>query len=325
MDEITLADIGQALRKAENILLSCHVRPDGDAIGSLLGAGLALQAAGKKVQLISPDGVPASLRHLPGSERIQQKARTTADLSVVLDCSDLNRVGGGLNGSGQPDINIDHHITNLNFARMNLVIPQAVATSEILANHLPGWGFPLPPEAAAALVTGIITDTLGFRTANMTPKTMRTVADLMEDDIDMPDLYARAMLQRSYEATCMWGVGLSNLQREGGMVWTSLAMADRRAVGYPGRDDADLINILSSINDAEVSIIFVEQPNSSIKVSWRSVPGINVSQVALLFGGGGHPAAAGAEIPGQLEDIQDKVLQETRKLLIIKAASTQPN
>jgi phosphoesterase RecJ-like protein len=92
---------------------------------------------------------------------------------------------------------------------------------------------------------------------------------------------------------------------------------DRLAAGYSGRDDADLINVLSSINGALISIIFVEQPNSSVKVSWRSQQGVDISQIALQFGGGGHPAAAGAELEGSLESVRNKVLEETYKLLEI--------
>jgi phosphoesterase RecJ-like protein len=92
-------------------------------------------------------------------------------------------------------------------------------------------------------------------------------------------------------------------------------MDDRKSVGYGGRDDADLINILSSIQDAKISLIFVEQQNDSVKVSWRAQPGVDVSGIALRFGGGGHAAAAGAEIRGGLEEVRSMVLQATKNLL----------
>jgi phosphoesterase RecJ-like protein len=111
-------------------------------------------------------------------------------------------------------------------------------------------------------------------------------------------------------------MGLMKLERDGPMVWATLTMEDRQEVGYPGRDDADLINVLTSIHDASVVMIFVEQPNGEVKVSWRAQPGVDVSRVALKFGGGGHPAAAGAEIIGDLEEVRSSVLQVTRNLLI---------
>jgi phosphoesterase RecJ-like protein len=220
-----------------------------------------------------------------------------------------------MNGYIPPDLNIDHHVTNLRYGKMNLVDTAAVATAEIVADHLAEWDLPMTPEVASALLTGLITDTLGFRTSNMTPKALRLAANLMEAGAALPELYQRSLIERSFEAMRLWAVGLSKLTRDGRIVWTSLTRADRHASGYPGRDDADLINELSAISDAAVSIVFVEQPNGDVKVSWRAQPGIDISGIALKFGGGGHPSAAGAEVEGSLEDVHQRVLNETRQLM----------
>jgi phosphoesterase RecJ-like protein len=212
-------------------------------------------------------------------------------------------------------VNIDHHVTNINFARLNLVDVSAVATAEILAVSLPTWGLPVDQPVAAALLTGIITDSLGFRTTNMTPKALRVAADLMDVGVDLSKLHNQALAQRSFEAVRFWGAGLERIQRDDGLVWTTLTTDDRKSVGYGGRDDADLINVLSSIQDARIALIFVEQQNGSVKVSWRGQQGVDVSKIALRFGGGGHPAAAGAEIQGGMEEVRSTVLQATRSLL----------
>jgi phosphoesterase RecJ-like protein len=308
-------DIGQAIRHAQRILVTSHIRPDGDSIGSLLGLGLALRSIGKEVSMVSADGVPAAFRHLAGSDQIVQRAARSHDLTVVVDCSDLDRTGEALQHYPKPDINIDHHITNLNFARLNLVDVKAVATAEILRDNLPGWGMVINAEVARALLTGLITDSLGFRTSNMTSKALRTAADLVDVGVNLPELYQQALISRSFEALKYWGTGLSNLERENGLVWASLTLQDRKEVNYPGRDDADLINMLSSVSDAQVAMIFVEQTGGRVKVSWRSQPGVNVSQLALQFGGGGHPSASGADIPGELEEVRQKVLEVTREFL----------
>ncbi len=307
-------EIRQLFQAAQRVLVVSHIRPDGDAIGSLLGLGASLQAAGKDVQMALEDGIPASFRYLPGWQEVIHRPSGEFDLIVTLDCSDMPRTGAVLAGYRIPDLNIDHHVTNLNFARLNLVDTQAVATAEVLAVGLPLWGLPLTAETASALLTGLITDTLGFRTSNMSAEAMRIAADLMDAGADLPDLYTRALLQRSYEAVRFWAAGLAHLQREGPLVWTTITLSDRQAAGYPGRDDADLINILSSINDAAIVIIFVEQPNGGVKVSWRAQPGYDVSGLALRFGGGGHPAAAGVEIKGGIEQVQEMVLGATRNL-----------
>ncbi len=313
MNEDLHRQIAAALHQAQRIVAVSHVRPDGDAIGSLLGFGLSLQAAGKHVDMLLADGVPASLRHLPGSAQVIRQAQGEYDLAVVLDSSDLPRTGDAL-GQREVDINIDHHITNLNFGRLNLVDPQAVATSAILAEFLPVWGFPIKSDAAADLLSGIITDTIGFRTSNMTPTALRLAAGLMELGADLPELYRAALVQRSFEAARYWGHGLERLQRDGRLIWTSLLLADRRAAGYGGNDDADLVNFLSSTN-CDVVILFNEQKGDRVKVSWRARPALDVSNLALHFGGGGHPAAAGAEIPGSIADVQEKVLAATRAFL----------
>jgi len=309
------AKIRRKIRTSQRVLVATHVRPDGDAIGSLLGLGLALRQAGKSVQMLSTDGVPVSYRHLPGSQDIIQRPEGEFDLTIVLDCSDQDRAGKNFNGFNPPDLNIDHHVTNLLFAKLNLVDTTAVATAEILAGNLGGWDLPMTPDVAAALLTGIITDTLGFRTSNMTPKVLRLAADLMEVGAALPDLYQRSLVERSFEAMRFWAAGLAKLEREGPIVWTTLSMADRQGTGYPGRDDADLINELSAITDAAVSIVFVEQPSGNIKVSWRAQPGIDVSAIALRFGGGGHPSAAGAEVEGTLDDVRQRIILETRQLI----------
>ena len=110
------------------------------------------------------------------------------------------------------------------------------------------------------------------------------------------------------------------LEKEDRMVWATLNLADRKAVGYPGRDDADLVTVLASIEGADVALIFIEQPDNHVKVSWRAQPGFDVSQIALQFGGGGHPPASGADISGELAEVKASVLTATRSLLFPELA-----
>lgn len=313
--EILHEEIRTALHAAQSVLIASHIRPDGDAIGSVLGLGLALQEAGKKVQLVLVDGLPTSFRHLSGSQLFHKAAVDEVDLRISVDSSDLERLGGALQGL-PPDINIDHHVTNLNFGRLNYVDATAVATCAILARCLPAWGFNISKPVAEALLTGILTDTIGFRTSNMTPEALRVSAALMEHGANLPEIYARTLIYRSFKEARYWGSALSRLSRDDSLIWTSLSLEDRKAIGYNGNDDADLNTMLSSIHDANISVLFIEQKDEHVKVSWRSRPGIDVSRIALSFGGGGHPAASGADIPGTLEDVQDRVLSATRELLI---------
>jgi len=315
MTESIPEKIKARLEQAGEILIASHVRPDGDAIGSLIGLGLALQGAGKKVQMVLADGVTSAFKSLEGADQVITKIAGPFDTFITVDCADYQRTGKQFESIAQPDINIDHHITNERFGQLNLVEGDEVATAAILTKYLPGWGFPITRPMAAALLTGIITDTLGFRTSNVTPAAMRQAAALMETGVDMPELYMRGLIRRSYEAARYWGAGLSSLERQYGMVWATLTLADRKAAGYSGSDDADLINTISAIEGSKVGMIFVEQ-NGSVKISWRALgPGIDVSPVAKHFGGGGHAAAAGADIEGKLDEIKIIVLKDTREML----------
>lgn len=307
--------IKERLNKANNIVIASHVRPDGDAIGSLLGLGLALKTAGKTVQMVLVDGV-ASFKYLEGSEFVVREPKEGFDTFITVDCADFKRVGKVFENFSPPDVNIDHHKTNENFGKLNLIEADEVATAAILANYLPKWGYEITKPVAAALLTGIVTDTLGFRTSNTNPSALRLSAQLMETGVDLSNLYMRSLVQKSFPAAKYWGAGLSGLEQKNGIVWATLTLADRKKAGYGGNDDADLINIISAIDGNKVGMIFVEQSDSHVKISWRALAdGVDVSKVAKHFQGGGHAAAAGADIPGELNEVKSIVLKATREML----------
>lgn len=301
---------------AQRVLVTSHIRPDGDAVGSSLAVGLALLDIGKKTQVVLSDGLPALFNHLPGSGLITTKASGDFDLIICVDCSDIKRTGDALDDYRSPDIVIDHHATNGEFGKINLIDPQAAATACVLMKAMQTWGFPITPDIAANLLTGIITDTLGFRTPNTSPEVLRQSAELMELGADMNLLYFRGLVSRTYSAAKYWGAGLSHLQKSGRIVWTELSLSDRESAGYPLNDDADLISMMSSIDNTDVALIFVEQHENKTKVSWRGLQsGIDVSKIATQFGGGGHKAAAGAELMGTLSDVRKRVMRATRRAL----------
>jgi len=316
MSSEIIGAIKARLDTAQNIVVASHIRPDGDAIGSLLGIGLALKNAGKVVQLVLVDGLPSSFKHLKGSELIIREPLGGHDTFVTVDSADFKRVGKSFENFGQPDINIDHHKTNEKFGTLNLIEAEEVATAAILTHYLPIWGYEITKPIAAALLTGIITDTLGFRTANTNPSALRLCAQLMETGVDMSELYMRSLVRKSFPAARYWGSGLSSMEQKNGIVWSTLTLEDRKRSGYSGNDDADLINMISAIDGNKVGMIFVEQSDNHVKISWRALEnGIDVSPVAKYFNGGGHAAAAGADIPGALSEIQPLVLETTREML----------
>lgn len=317
MDNQLTGEIKNRLHSAKKIVIASHVRPDGDAIGSVLGLGLALQNAGKSVEMVLADGVPSSFKYLEGSDLIKKEPGREHDTFITVDCADLRRVGKVFQDLGQPDINIDHHVTNEKFGKLNLIEAEEVATAAILTNHLPEWGMKITKPIAAALLTGILTDTLGFRTSNITPEALRQAADLMETGVDLPEIYMKSLVRKTFPAAKYWGAGLSSLESKHGIVWGTLTLEDRKRTGYSGNDDADLIDQIMSIEGYKVAMIFVEQQNRTVKISWRSLtPDIDVSKAAKLFGGGGHQERAGADVEGNLESIKKTVLTKTIEILI---------
>lgn len=305
----------QRIEKARNILVTTHIRPDGDAIGSVIGLGLALQDKGKNVQMVLEDGAPSRFRFLQGYEQIVKQVVGNVDLVIALDCGEASRIGGVSSYFDHIHINIDHHASNPGFAEVNLVDGKATAVTEMLGELLPAFSLEITPPIAEALLTGLITDTLGFKTPNMHPGTLRLAAELFEMGADLPAIYDQALSRKSFQAVSYWGAGLSQLKQDGRIIWATLSLADRKSVGYRGRDDADLISLLASISNNDVAIIFVQQDEQVVKVSWRASNGFNVAQIAQQFGGGGHEAASGATISGDLDEVRLAVLKATKEFL----------
>jgi phosphoesterase RecJ-like protein len=313
---LSTTDLKALLASCEHPTVLSHVRPDGDAVGALLAVSEALRAEGKDTTAVLSSGVPRAFSFLQGAAEVKTRLPDATDLMICVDCSDLERTGWKEEDLPRPvDVNIDHHPTNNHFAAYNLVETRAAATTEILYAWLPEMGLPLTDSVVASLMTGLLTDTIGFRTSSVTPASLRVAADLLDLGAPLQKIYEQALSQMSYVAARYWGAGLSQLGREDGLVWATLGLADRRRVGYPGSDDADLVNVLTTIEDAQLVVIFVEQPHEKVKISWRSKPGIDVSQLATQFGGGGHVAAAGAMIDGTLDNVRERVLNVSHKAL----------
>ena len=314
------------LRTAKRVLVPTHQNVDADALASAIALCVALEQVGvEALPVISDGNLPHSLKFLPFLDRVLiygQHELPEFDVLCLADSSDRRRLGNlqtdhpdWFEGS-IPMVNIDHHVTNERFGELNLIQPESVATCAVLTEHLPDWGLTISREVAENLATGIVTDTLGFRTSNTSPACLRQAALLMETGINFPELYDIALNRRSYNAAHYWGAGLASLKSEHGIVYGTLTIAERKASGYGGNDDADLINLISTIEKHKIGMVFVEQSDNHVKISWRALqPGVDVSGLAKSFGGGGHQAAAGADIPGTLAEIQLQVLKATRDML----------
>ncbi len=294
---------------SSNIVVISHERPDGDAIGSLLALTLALKEKGKQVVAVLDSGLPKKWQFLPGADLIKSELPSNEHLVITVDAADLHRIGT-LDVS-RVDVNIDHHPSNTQFGTINLVDPEAASTTVVLYRLFPELDLPINIDIASNLLTGLITDTLGFRTNSVGPDALRIAAELIEEGADISRLYRQAMLGLSFEAGRYWAHGLSRMEMRDGVVWSSLLVSDRKDANYPGTDDADLIDVLTTIEGPRVAVLFIEQSDGNVKMSFRALPGMDVSRLAANFGGGGHELAAGAMVEGKLQEVMDRVLSAT--------------
>jgi phosphoesterase RecJ-like protein len=295
-----------------------HARPDGDAIGSMLALTLSLWELGKSAVPVLAGGLPGRFKFLPGSEAVVRALPEEDQLIIAVDAADLERLG--FEDVGSIAINLDHHPTNTRYAAVNLVLPETAATTELLYQLAPELGLPINQEIATNLLLGLVTDTIGFRTPSVTPETLRIAAELVERGADLTEVYRKGLIQRRVEAVRYWGAGLKRLERDRELVWASLSLKDRRETGYHGPDDADLIDVLTTIQEARVAMIFVEQKDQQVKVSWRAHAGIDVAELATKFGGGGHRLAAGATVSGTLEQVREQIVAATQAAMMDAAA-----
>ncbi len=310
-------DAAALIRAANRIAIATHIAPDPDAIGSLLGLGIGLKLLGKTVVLLCDDPVPDKLRFLPDSEDVRTSLPDdfTPELVIGVDASDRDRLGavaqGLLNGK-IPVLNIDHHVTNLNFGTVNLVVPESAATCEAMLLVFHALDVPLTVEISTCLMAGLVGDTRSFSTSTTTANTLTAAARLASVGADLATITDIVFNRRSLNVLRLWGLGLNALQVDGDIFWTVLRIADREAAGIPDVHDSGLGNILLSASEANISIVFTEQPENRVDVSFRARPGYDVAATALALGGGGHPLAAGCKLTGRLDEVTARVIAELK-------------
>jgi phosphoesterase RecJ-like protein len=305
-----------ALERANSIILVTHVSPDGDAIGSLLGLMHALRERGKSVEVAVDGGVPDNLRFLPGYEAVMPKLTVGSwDLMISLDASDEERtglVGAYARAHSGLVVNLDHHPTNTLFGDLHLVDPLAVAAAEIVLRWLEQDGHSPSQVSAAALLTGLVTDTLGFRTANVKPETLGQAQRLMEAGAPLAEIVAQTLVDKPFSSLLVWKSALPSLTLENGIVSAMVARENLREAGLRDTTDGGLISTLSAVSEAQIAVVFKELEDGRVEISIRSKPGCDISAVALALGGGGHKQAAGATVDGPLIEARARVLEMLR-------------
>jgi phosphoesterase RecJ-like protein len=297
---------------AHNIVIVTHVSPDGDAIGSLLGLAWSLRQLGKQVTVAVDDGLPAGFAFLPGAADIQANLNgVQPDLVIAVDCGDRSRmgeVGAAATAAHPPLINLDHHVTNTQFGDANLVDGGTVAAAEGVFDWLPRLGVTLDPTIATCLLTGIVTDTLCFRTDNVTAAVLGKAQQLMEAGAQLSDITQRTVMRMPYESLKLWSAVMPTVRMDNHVIWAVIDKATRESLNYTNKRDGGLVSLLVSADEAYISAVFREQDDGRVEIGFRAVPGFDVASVALALGGGGHALASGCTLDVPLAEAIDRVL-----------------
>lgn len=317
----------QQLNKSQHVLLTTHVNPDGDAIGSLIALGLALDALEKKVFLYNESPIPAVYRFLPGVERIQHHLSVSSryDTAVVLDCGHIDRVGESFDIIEKIPviINIDHHYTNTGFGHLHQISPSACATAEIVYQLIKGLGVSFNTAMGTSIYTGILTDTGSFRFAN-TNRTAFVICDEMVGLGVKPDVIA----QHVYGTYSLGRIKLLNYALDSieispnGQLAMMVVTQDMMKKTDTDPCDADgLINYARSIESVKLAVMIQEPPPdrsgsrpAGFNVSLRSNGSVDAAAIASHFGGGGHFTAAGFHIDAPLYEVKKRLYELARKL-----------
>ncbi len=316
LDSRVLENVVTTLKNAHTIFIAAHIQPDGDAVGSQLALGHALRALGKQVVYALDDKLPDNLNFLKGFREIKPREPNTADVFVYVDGSDSGRYGKALNraqSGTRPVILIDHHITNEPFGDLNLVDTDAASTAEIVFQVVRALGVPLSQDIAQALLTGIITDTMGFRTSATTPATLEKGTELVRAGASIPEIIDRVYNRRSYAALRILGYAIEHSHLDGKVLWSAVDFKTLQALGSNGNGTSGIVTQLLTVADADISFFLSEKADGKIDLSLRSRANADVSGVAQRLGGGGHKQAAGAVLPPPFETAAQRVLEALKQ------------
>lgn len=302
----------KVMLESDNIILSGHTNPDGDAIGSMTALCIALEKAGKKPKIILEK---ASKRYnvIPYKKYIVKSSSisTNIDLLIVLDCGAKNIFNKGLDKLfkiAKKTINIDHHLSNEHYGDYNHVVTSSSSTSEIIFEVVEKMG-KLNKDIAKSIYAGIIYDTGGFRHNSTSSKTHSIVSKLKTFDIDTTDIYYSILHMKSLLEIQLLQVVISRIKVENKICYSYIKREDLEKVGASKKDLGGMIDFLTTLENTKISLFVYEKNNGEFKFSFRSKE-INVNKSAKYFGGGGHKLASGCTINGKLEDLLKIVLEQ---------------
>ena len=319
---MSMNQIIKTLKRYNRFIISTHVNPDPDALCSELALAQYLRSIGKKVSIINNESVPNQYQFIPGIRSIKHYRKDQNkdyDVAVIVDCGDLNRVGKvrDLFREDKVLINIDHHITNDNFGKYNLVQPNASSTAEVLYELLSKAKCRFTKTLAYYLYVGIMTDTGSFRYENTSSRTHAIAAELVKYKISPSLIYKKYYETISFKDLKEYTKVVTRFNMHFNGRVASIKLNKKVLSKFSGSFDLRdaIFKFLRSIKNVRVVVILTEVEHSKTRVNLRSTDRFNVAKLASYFQGGGHRRASGCSVAKNIPQARTIVLNKIRTLL----------
>lgn len=315
---MTLDNILEEIKKADTIAILTHENPDGDAIGSSLAMYIALKAIGKNPDIIIPD-MPRIYKFLPEADKIIKEAKAEQyDLAIALDAATLKMLNSFAQcyEEAKVSVTIDHHGTNTMFGDFNYINPAAPACAQILITIFDYFNIEITKEIGTCILTGIITDTGGFQHQTTTAETFEFAANLLRKGVNVSEVYKKVMNTKSKSNFELRKRAIDRMEflEDGKIAFTYMTKKDFEEVNSEAGDHEGIVEEGRNIEGVEVSI-FLRETEKGFKASLRSNEYVNVSDVCLMFGGGGHIRAAGCNMQMPLEQAKERIINQAKMYL----------
>ncbi len=313
------------IKRHRNFLITAHTNPEGDALGSEIAFYRLLKELGKYATIINEDDVPYGYSFLPDKFNIKRFKKNMKgikfDCFVVLDCSDLKRTGEvyRLNLRNKPVLNIDHHISNQRFGDVNWVEPDSSSCSEMVYKLFKKLRLPLDRDTATLLYAGMLTDTGSFNYSNTTSLTHKAVSELLRHNLDIVQIHKNIYENIPFQDMKLLSKILPNIRRCAGgeIAWFQIErnMLKNKRLSFDLTEH--ILSFARAIKDVQVVALFKESlgVKNEIRVNLRSQGRVDVNKIASFFGGGGHKAASGATVHGEIENVRKRVLNKIQESL----------
>ena len=315
---MTIDNIKEEIEKANSIVILTHESPDGDAVGSALAMYLTLKKLGKQADVIIPE-YSNVFRFLPGATEIKKEGKEEPyDLAISVDVSTIKRLNGFANyfEDAKVRIQIDHHQANDMFADYNFVNPASPACAQNLILIIENLGVEIDKEIGTCLLTGIITDTGGFKYEGVSAETFEFASELLTKGVNVSEIYKKVLQMKTKANFELRKLIMDRMEfiNDEKITFTYITLEDFNKTKAEEGDHEGLVEVGRDIEGVEVSI-FLRETENGYKASLRSNNYVNVSDVCIAFNGGGHIRAAGCTINAPLQEAREKIINEVNKYI----------